>query len=296
MTKNKKLIIINGLSEDFIPVSEKKAKERGIDFHALNSKHTCIILDREKDLAVYENNELIDFNDSYVYIKHKKHDSYFIHLLCEYFDRKNIDFNDPEINKSSQFAGNKTSQMVRMFLDGVPIPSGILCTQESYEKNKETILNNTKFPCVAKRSGSRGKNVWKIESVDELEKIISLEPAEDTTLIQELIPNTFDTRVFVFEDTILAAVHRKNANGFHNNISQGGTGEKAVISEEEKDLCIKALKSAGMTFGGADMVRDNEGNIFFFEVNKNPQIEMFEEYAEVPIREKLIEEILNRYF
>lgn len=293
---NNKLIIINGNSENFPAIMQEKTQKRNLSFIALDSKNTCIFLNHQEGVLVYENNNQIDFNNSYVYIKHKKNDSYFIYLLCEYFHKKKINFNDPEVNRSSQFSANKTSQMVRMFLDKVPIPNSIICTKQSYKMNKNTILNKIQFPCVAKRSGSRGKSVWKIENLGELEKIIFMNPVEDVTLIQELIPNSFDTRVFIFEDKVLAAIHRKNTNGFHNNISQGGSGEKAELSKEEIELCVKALKSAGLTFGGADMVKDSEGNVFFFEVNKNPQTKMFELYSETPIREMLVDEILNRYF
>lgn len=296
MVKNNKLFLINGNSENWPEIFQKKLSENGLEFEALYSKNMCIFLKKGNDVAFYEKNRKIDFNNSYVYIKHKKDDSYFIHLISEYLNRKNIDFNDRDSNLGSQFSSNKTSQMVRMFLDGVMIPDSIICTKQSYEVNKDVIISNIKFPCVAKRSGSKGKSVWKIDSIEKLEEIINLDPIEDTTLIQELIPNSFDTRVFIFEDKIIAAIDRINENGFHNNISQGGTGKKAILTKEEEEKCIQALKSSGLTFGGADMVKDPNGNILFFEVNKVPQTKMFEEFAGVSIRELIVEEIIKRYF
>ncbi len=296
MSKNTKLFLINGNSEGWPKIFQEKLTQSNYTFESLDSRDMCIILERDNDVVFYEKGLKKDFLNSYVYIKHKRNDSYFIHLLSEYLNRKNIDFNDKSANLGSHFSANKTSQMIRMFLDGVRIPNSIICTQKSYEQNKDVILSHITFPCVAKRSGSKGKSVWKIESVQELEKIISLDPIEDTTLIQEFIPNSFDTRVFIFEDKIIAAIDRINDNGFHNNISQGGTGRKTTLTQEEQEACIKALKSSGLTFGGADMVKDKNGNVLFFEVNKVPQTEMFEGFAEVPIREKVVEEILKRYF
>lgn len=296
MSKNTKFIGINDRSEDWQETVDLVCKKNNIESRHVNSRDTCIVMERENGIQIYENNGIIDFQNSYTYIKHKKNDTYFIYLLCEYLDHANIDFNDPKINKSSQHSGNKTSQMVRMFLDGVPIPDSIICTQNSYKKNKETILNKLSFPCVAKRSGSKGKCVWKIKNIQELEDVINMEPAHDTTLIQEFIPNSFDTRVFVFENKVIASIHRKSNDGFYNNISQGGSGEKATLSPREEDLCIQALQSSGLTMGGVDMVKDEKGNIYFFEVNKSPQIKMFEEYAKKPIRKNIIEEIISRYF
>lgn len=294
--KKNKIITINAKGGNFFSVFQKQAQEHNIKHTTLESLHCCIILNKDKGVIISENNTPIDFSHAYVYIKHKKKDSYFIYILCEYFYKNKITFNDPTINRSSQYAGNKTSQLVKMFLDKVPVPNSIICTQKSYHHNKETILKEISFPCVAKRSGSKGRKVWKIENITELENVINMKPAEDVTLIQEFIPNSFDTRVFIFEDSILASVTRTSSDGFYNNLSQGGVGKKATLTRYEKKMCIKAMKSTGLTVGGADMVKDSKGNIYFFEINKNPEIEIFETYAQVPIREKIFEEIIYRYF
>ena len=74
--------------------------------------------------------------------------------------------------------------------------------------------------------------------------------------IQEFIENPGrDIRVFVVGGTAIGAIYRKAAAGsWVNNLSQGGSADRCVLTNEQKEIAEKASLAIGTTFAGVDII------------------------------------------
>ena len=66
------------------------------------------------------------------------------------------------------------------------------------------------------------------------------------------------------------------------------------LSEQEKEMAIKATKFLGLQMAGVDILRSGSGPMII-EVNSSPGIEGIEGVSKVRIAEKLIEHIENSF-
>ena len=116
--------------------------------------------------------------------------------------------------------------------------------------------------------GYKGKNIARVKDgelqfSDRKAESVPLENALKKLLeergmlyIQEFIENPGrDIRVFVVGDTAIGAIYRKAVAGsWVNNLSQGGSVDRCVLTYEQKDIAEKASIAIGTTFAGVDIV------------------------------------------
>ncbi|WP_440947713.1 tetrahydromethanopterin:alpha-L-glutamate ligase [Methanosarcina sp. T3] len=78
--------------------------------------------------------------------------------------------------------------------------------------------------------------------------------------IQEFIENPGrDIRAFVVGGTSIGAIYRKAAAGsWVNNLSQGGSADRCVLTGEQKEIAEKAALAVGTTFAGIDIIEGAE--------------------------------------
>lgn len=129
------------------------------------------------------------------------------------------------------------------------------------------------LPVVGKLlSGSQGVGVMIFKDAEQTNtSLASFYKLNVDVLLQRFIDaGSSDVRAIVVGDEVTVAMERKGKSDFRANISQGGIGKKVELSQDEKDLCIKAAKAVGLEFAGVDLIRDKNGNAFILEVNGNP--------------------------
>ncbi|MFC1463177.1 YheC/YheD family protein, partial [Verrucomicrobiota bacterium] len=128
--------------------------------------------------------------------------------------------------------------------------------------------------------------------VELLGKDILVEEAVDPLLIKG---RKFDLRMYVFKNKVLYTYGRTNdAEAVTTNISQGARGEKSSFEQHlpQKQLTLaksqatRALKAAGLTFGGVDKTSS------FLEINAFPGFPRTRRYN---LGRYLIEEIIREY-
>lgn len=116
--------------------------------------------------------------------------------------------------------------------------------------------------------GYKGKDIARIKDgeirfSDRKAESVSLEASLERLLeergmlyIQEFIANPGrDIRVFVVGGTAIGAIYRKAAAGsWVNNLSQGGSADRCVLTNEQKELAEKASLAIGTTFAGVDII------------------------------------------
>jgi ribosomal protein S6--L-glutamate ligase len=80
-----------------------------------------------------------------------------------------------------------------------------------------------------------------------------------------------DIRAIVVGDKVVSSMERTaNKGDFRANISKSGTGRKIELSNEDKDICVRASKAVGLQFSGVDIMKDKDGKTYVIEINGNP--------------------------
>ena len=127
------------------------------------------------------------------------------------------------------------------------------------------------FPMVVKEAyGSFGQQVYLAKDFYELTQIVAKIGHKDF-LMQELVSSSIgrDVRVNVVGDKVICGMLRQNNKDFRSNITNGGTACTIELTEEQKDVALKAVQALGLDFAGVDVMFGENGPIVC-EVNSNP--------------------------
>ncbi len=176
---------------------------------------------------------------------------------------------------SNTNAPGKLKQTTMLALGEVSVPKTYFAGEYSQDKINEAI-EYLGLPIVAKNSrGQKGKGVFLAKDKNELEKIISDNKEEEEVFLQEFIQNSFDYRILVLGEKIACAEKRTRIKEgeFRNNVYLGAKEEfieVANLDEKIKNIAVDAAKVADIQVAGVDVVQDDEGNTFVFEVNRAP--------------------------
>lgn len=148
-------------------------------------------------------------------------------------------------------------------------------------------------PLVVKLlEGTKGVGVVLAETNKAAESVINaFRSLKADILVQQYIKESKgqDIRCFVVGGRVVASMERIAQEGeFRANIHLGATARGIEVSDEERDLAIKAAKVIGLEVAGVDMVRSNTGPKLL-EVNSSPGLEGIEGATGVDIATKMIE-------
>ncbi len=94
-------------------------------------------------------------------------------------------------------------------------------------------------------------------------------------LVQEYIAEAKgrDVRCLVVGNEVVAAIERRAKEGdFRSNLHRGGVASVALISEQEREMAIKAAQTLGLDVAGVDILRATRGPLVM-EVNASPGLE-----------------------
>lgn len=290
MTKH--VVVVNaGEIEHFVSVFEETASARGLTTSHIDSKDCLITIgdDSPTSVSIICANDPLSIKDTAYVIRRTNQDTYMTYLVGTVLSKQAPTYID-EANLYSDKTADKMTIGVTLSLSGIQVPKSILLTGHSYKVNQRFLSERLTFPCVIKKTGSKGKQVWKVETLSELEEKLLTD--DKLTLIQEYIKNDYDLRVFVIDGKVVGAVKRNNVDGFYNNLSQGGQGEKADLNDEEINICEKATSIAKLRVAGVDLVRSVRGPLVF-EVNKAPQMDIFNPFVGFDLEKTYSETVID---
>ncbi|MDN4523544.1 ATP-grasp domain-containing protein [Fictibacillus fluitans] len=132
------------------------------------------------------------------------------------------------------------------------------------KESRRKVLETFPFPFVAKEiRNSMGKGVFLINNEEDFEKYAA---ANDVLYVQEYLPIDRDLRVCVVGEEIIGSYWRIGSNGFHNNVSQGGSISFDQIPEEALELVLQIAKALNINHAGFDIVAVN-GKYYILEFN-----------------------------
>lgn len=219
---------------------------------------------------------------------------------------KNIDAVIPRIGSSITFYGTAILRQFEMM--GVPTlnsSNGVLqardklCALQMLSRAgislpKTSFANSTKMtshliklvggaPLVVKLlEGTQGKGVVLCETGKAAESVIDAFREMDADfMVQEFIKEAggADIRCFVIGDEVVASMQRQAKDGeFRSNLHRGGTAIQVEITDEEREIAIKATKALDLEVSGVDILRSKHGPCVI-EVNSSPGLEGIEKYT-----------------
>ena len=179
----------------------------------------------------------------------------------------------PVVNNYKDFRdSSKLTQAVQFFENGLLVPKSIYATSAVLAQDSVSIG----MPCIMKATlGSHGQDNYLIKDMAEAREIAT-KSQNKRFVLQRFIPNKNDYRLLIIGEEVLP-IKRTASGGSHlNNTSQGGQAE--LVDDDELppktfEDSRKIMDYLGMTIAGVDvLVDENTGEIFFLEVNSQPQI------------------------
>ncbi len=145
--------------------------------------------------------------------------------------------------------------------------------------------------------GSQGKGIVKLESAqrDLTAQLAALIKERGVLYLQEFIPNPGrDIRVFVVGEATLAAIYRvSSAGAYVSNLSQGGTPVACTITDEIRDIAVRAAKAIGADFAGVDLLEGADGMVVL-EINGTPSGKGINRACGIDVTEKIVGHLFER--
>ncbi len=142
--------------------------------------------------------------------------------------------------------------------------------------------------------GTQGRGVVLAETTKAAESVINaMKSLHANLLVQEYIKEAEgkDLRCFMIDGKVAAAIQRHAADGeFRANLHQGGRAELTKITQEEKQLAIKAVRTLDLNVAGVDIIRSERGPLLL-EVNSSPGLEGIEAATGKDVASLMIESI-----
>ena len=168
-------------------------------------------------------------------------------------------------------ASNKLRTTMRLSSHGIRVPRTIGAFSPLHPDFLVEKVGG--LPSVAKTlTGSQGKGVIILKDAEQTNTTLEAFWRADTPLkLQQYIEGgKTDIRAIVVGDRVVIAMERTGAKDFRANLSQGGSGRKVTLTDQQAQMCVKASEALGLEFSGVDIMLDQDGKAFVIEVNGCP--------------------------
>lgn len=191
-------------------------------------------------------------------------------------------------------ARDKRCSLQYLAAHGIRVPDSVFTGMpENVEQSLDT-LGNT-YPVIIKTLNStQGQGVILGESetaaTSMAEALIRL---REEVVLQKFIKeaNGKDIRVFIIGGEIAACMERSAMEGeFRSNLHRGATSKKIKLTEEEKEVALRAVEIMGLQVAGVDLLRSDHGPLVL-EVNASPGLEGIEGTSGVDVSGLIIQHI-----
>lgn len=207
---------------------------------------------------------------------------------------------DPLVEHGKPSRACKAYQMLVLKKAGIDVPRSVYGSL-MFLKGKASDFFG--FPAIIKGSGGdRGTRVFKVDDQTELDELVlrlRLSEIKEGRryMAQEYIENDGDYRVVVLGDKVLGVMKRScsGESEFRNNYSVGGSVKTADLSDEIKELAVRATKTCGLLVAGVDIVfRDyDKSKPVIWEVNKGPQFSGFMKSTGIDVPREIVKFLVN---
>lgn len=269
---------------------------------ALERKHNVRILDHmECDLLIENNRFLVVYNNEIllkpdvVIPRIGSSATAYGTAVVRHFQQMGV----PVLNSAEAIHNSRDKFRSLQKLSGnkIPVPTSYFSNDLHHA---ERIVKRTMgYPFILKvLEGTQGVGVHLIENeIDAFEMFNQFSSTKTKIILQEFIAEFSgkDVRVFIIGNKVVAAMMRIAGEGdFRSNLHRGGKGIKIVLSEEEKEMALRAVKVLGLNVAGVDILRSTRGALII-EVNSSPGLEGIEGVTGVGVAEEIINYLELKY-
>jgi ribosomal protein S6--L-glutamate ligase len=178
----------------------------------------------------------------------------------------------PVVNRPSAvlLAADKIQTAVALVASGVPVPRAVSITTIDAALEHAPRVG---YPLVLKAAdGAEGNQVRYVANATELPAAVAALRASmgqhvwvrTPLILQEVMcrPLGRDRRVFVVNGVVQAAMDRVARVGeWRSNLSQGASPVRAVATEHEANIAVRAALALGLDFTTIDMMRSDDGAV-----------------------------------
>lgn len=231
---------------------------------------------------ILKNKNFSDYHLIYLWTVGKRRYEWYV--AANYVNKKygTIIINEKVIDPTYQYYLTPTAEYEKQTENGLNYPtSAVIFNYAGYE----AVRDQFRFPLIIKTStGRQGRGVFKVNSPEELKKIIKKNEEDSPAfIVRQFIENDGDIRIFTVGYRAIGAMRRTPKIGdFRSNISQGGAGENFDLSKNQKvrEMAEKISRLTKTEIAGVDiMIEKNTGKPFILEINPGPQFTGFEKYT-----------------
>jgi ribosomal protein S6--L-glutamate ligase len=268
---------------------------------ALNNKHNvriidhmhCDLLIEEGEFKVVYNNEIL-LKPDFVIPRIGSSATFYGTTVVRHFEQMGV----PMLNSAMGIfnSRDKFRSIQLLAAQNIRIPSTYF--SDDLHLAEKIIENKLGFPFILKvLEGTQGVGVYLVNDPIEATTLFNKFSQDQVkVLLQEFIAEFKgkDIRAFVVGNKVVAAMLRvASGDEFRSNLHRGGKGELVVLSEDEKELAIRAVRVLNLEVGGVDILRSQKGSMVI-EVNSSPGLEGIEGVSQVKIAEEIISYIENK--
>lgn len=269
---------------------------------ALARKHNVRILDHlECDLLIDNNQFQVVYNNEILMrpdvIIPRIGSSATVHgtAVVRHFQEMGVPvLNSPDGIMNSR---DKFRSLQKLAGNKIPVPTSYFSNDLHHAE--KLVKRKLGYPFILKvLEGTQGLGVHLIENEIEAHEMFNqFINSKTRVILQEYIAEFKgkDIRVFIVGNKIVASMMRvAGGEEFRSNIHRGGSGQIIVLSEEEKEMALRAVRVLGLNVAGVDILRSKNGALII-EVNSSPGLEGIEGVTGVEIAEEIIKFIEVKY-
>lgn len=170
----------------------------------------------------------------------------------------------------SSTCGNKLLTTLRLIRNNVPTPRTAVAFEVCQAMRAAEALG---YPSVLKPIyGSWGRLIAPLKDRESAQAILEartlMHPIYQVYYVQEYVNRPpRDIRAFVIGDEVPAAIYRVSRGDWRTNTSLGGRAEACPVTDELRDICLRAAEAVGGGVLGVDLMEDREHGLLVHEVN-----------------------------
>lgn len=191
----------------------------------------------------------------------------------------------------------KIAQHGVFIINSIPVvPTRIYYTKEQILG--ATIPEDWGWPVIAKHEkGYQGKSVRKFDNGEEEKKWVKKIDEKNLGMFlwQKYLPLKWDLRIIVIDGRAVGAMKR-SAKGeeFRSNYSLGGEVEGWSLDHDERELAEKVARACQLDYCGVDVMKDEMGNNYILEVNRQCQFAGFEKATGINVAKLVVDMMMKK--
>lgn len=174
---------------------------------------------------------------------------------------------------------------------GIPTPRTVV--MERFDEAMEA-FEELGDAVVKPLFGSEGRGMVRVCDKDVAYRVFrALELGRYIFYLQEFIPHAnWDIRAFVIGGEVTAAMVRR-AEGWKTNVARGASVEPLELSEELRELSLRASAVLEAEYAGVDILKAEDDGYYVTEVNGIPGWKGLQKTTKVDIAGKIVEHVVG---